>query len=96
MAKIINAYTTAKAIVSARKLWEAHPEGYNLDTALLRALAREGRRDVATTIQALKSQLGRMSDVTLPIKSDSYAEDVTNAARYDEYITIRKALDILA
>jgi len=96
MPKTINAYTTAKAVLSAHKRWAVSPMGEAFSESLTKALAREGWRDVASTVQALRSQLGRMTDVGALVKSDAFLADAVNASRFEEYQTIRRALDILS
>lgn len=95
MSKQQNPLTLARAIVSAHKRWLASPAGGTLKEGLVKALAREGRRDAKEAAQVIKSALGRCTASDVVVKSDSFTADCMESVQSEQVALFKHALRVL-
>lgn len=95
MSKLQNPLTLARAIVSAHKRWIKSPAGGTLQEGLVKALAREGRRNVAEAAQVIKSALGRCTASDVVVKSESFTADCMESVQSEQVSLFKRALRVL-
>lgn len=95
MSKQQNPLTLARAIVSAHKRWIASPDGQSLKEGLVKALAREGRRNAGEAAQVIRSALGRCTASETVTKGDSFTADCMESVQSEQVALFKRALRVL-